>query len=75
VVFPSCLVSVAVAVVVSVVVAVVVVVVVAIAITIAVAVVVAISSYQLCQFRGALSCSSDVPILHQFCGYSVVYPH
>jgi hypothetical protein len=41
---------------------------------VAVAVAVAVTSYQLCQFCGVLSCSSDVPILRQFCGDSVVYP-
>jgi hypothetical protein len=46
--------------------------VVAVAVTIAITVVV--TSYQLCQLCGALSFSSDVPILRQFHGDSVVYP-
>jgi hypothetical protein len=40
----------------------------AITVVVAVTIVVAVTNYQLCQFCGALSCSSDAPILRQFCG-------
>jgi hypothetical protein len=43
---------------------------VSVAVTVAVAVTIAIvvTSFQLCKFCGALSCSSDAPILSQFYG-------